>query len=99
MRAIVSRQGKSGSATTGLNKSQSRRELLASSIPGRDNQPVMLSILGTPGRLCDRPSRRELLSVGGLSLLGFGLPELLSRQARTADGQVQATNSATGFGK
>ncbi|MCE9528940.1 MAG: DUF1501 domain-containing protein [Planctomycetales bacterium] len=60
----------------------------------------MLSLLGTPGRLCDRPSRRELLSVGGLSLLGLGLPELLSRQAKAAaDSQTQPTNSSAGFGK
>jgi hypothetical protein len=60
----------------------------------------MLSILGNPGKLCDRPSRRELLTVGGLSLLGFGLPELLSRQAlAAADSKTQATNSPAGFGK
>ena len=60
----------------------------------------MLSILGNPGRLCDRPSRRELLTVGGLSLLGLGLPELLSRQARASEGQQSLpASSAAGFGK
>ncbi|HKI38188.1 MAG TPA: DUF1501 domain-containing protein [Gemmataceae bacterium] len=44
----------------------------------------MLSILGPQGRLCDGPSRRELLTVGSLSLIGLGLPEFLSRQARAA---------------
>ena len=42
----------------------------------------MLSFLGRPGRLCDGPSRRELLSVGTLSLFGLGLPEFLGRRAR-----------------
>src|SRR5687767_1392811 len=59
----------------------------------------MLSILGTPGSLCDRPSRRELLTVGGLSLLGFGLPELLARQAFAADSQAPMASTAAGFGK
>src|SRR5436190_8937184 len=59
----------------------------------------MLSILGTPGTLCDRTSRRELLTVGGLSLLGLGLPELLSRQAAAAETQSLPANSAAGFGK
>jgi hypothetical protein len=30
----------------------------------------MFSLLGQPGRLCDSWSRRELLTVGGLSLRG-----------------------------
>ena len=38
----------------------------------------MLKILGRPGRLCDGVSRRELMRVGGLSLLGgLTLPRLL----------------------
>ena len=41
----------------------------------------MLSILGRPGRLCDGPSRRELLAVGSLSLIGLGLPRLLHAEA------------------
>ncbi len=44
----------------------------------------MLSFVGGSGRLCDSPSRRELLSVGGLSLLGLGLPEFLCRRAQAA---------------
>lgn len=42
----------------------------------------MLSIQGPAGRLCDRLSRRELLTVGGLSLVGLSLPQLLAQQAR-----------------
>src|SRR5579872_5449279 len=55
----------------------------------------MLSILGRAGRLCDTWTRRELLSVGGLSLLGMGLPQSLAFQAH-ADDSASATR---GFGK
>src|SRR5439155_378029 len=41
----------------------------------------MLSIQGPPGRLCDSPSRRELLSVGSLSLLGLSLPDFFHLQS------------------
>jgi hypothetical protein len=41
----------------------------------------MLTIFGRPARLCDSLSRRELLSVGSLSLVGLGLPEFLLRRA------------------
>jgi len=43
------------------------------------------NILGQPGRLCDRHSRRELLSIGGLSLFGMSLPQVIRMQ------QAQAT--------
>src|SRR5438874_1791152 len=55
----------------------------------------MLSILGPRGRLCDGPSRRELLTVGSLSLVGLGLPELLHRQAQART----AGKSGNGFGR
>ena len=45
----------------------------------------MLTIRGKRGWLCDTPTRRELLTIGGLSLLGLGLPEWLRRRARGAD--------------
>src|SRR5262245_3058902 len=38
----------------------------------------MLSVHDRPVRLCDGVSRRELLRVGGLSLLGVSLPQLLA---------------------
>lgn len=41
----------------------------------------MLSIVGKPGRLCRGTSRRELLTVGGLSFLGLSLPQLLRAEA------------------
>ena len=45
----------------------------------------MISFLDHPRRLCDGIARRELLSMGGLSLLGLGLPEFLRQQAAQAD--------------
>jgi alpha-beta hydrolase superfamily lysophospholipase len=45
----------------------------------------MISFLDQPRRLCDGIARRELLSLGGLSLLGLGLPEFLRQQAAQAD--------------
>lgn len=44
----------------------------------------MLSLLTAPGRLCDGPSRRELLTVGSLSLFGLTLPDLLCRGSDSA---------------
>lgn len=41
----------------------------------------MLSVSGSSGRLCDSLSRRELLTVGSLPLLGLSLPEVLRSQA------------------
>src|SRR5947209_8306208 len=55
----------------------------------------MLSIQGRPGRLCDSPSRRELLTVGSLSVLGLNLPNLLRHQSRAAD----APPRGDGFGR
>jgi hypothetical protein len=42
----------------------------------------MLVIDGQPGRLCDTPSRRELLTVGGLALFGLGMPRLFAAPAQ-----------------
>lgn len=55
----------------------------------------MLTILGPAGKLCDQPSRRELLTVGGLSLLGWSLPDLLQQQAHAAP----LPGESAGFGK
>jgi hypothetical protein len=52
----------------------------------------MLSIFARPGRLCDSPSRRELLTAGGASLLGLSLPALFRHRA-------QAAPTANGFGR
>ena len=42
----------------------------------------MLSIRTKPGRLCDTPTRRELLTVGGLTLAGLSLPDFFAQRAR-----------------
>lgn len=55
----------------------------------------MLSVLGRPGRLCDSVSRRELLTVGGLSLLGLGLPDFLASRVAHANQEVRLP----GFGR
>ncbi|HEY7425849.1 MAG TPA: DUF1501 domain-containing protein, partial [Gemmataceae bacterium] len=52
----------------------------------------MLTLLGTPRRLCDGWTRRETLRAGALSLLGgLTLPELLRREAfpRTPSSSMQ----------
>lgn len=57
----------------------------------------MFSILGKSGRLCDGASRRELLTVGGISMFGLGLPTFLSHQARARE--AKEASSATGKGR
>src|SRR5262249_55409018 len=55
----------------------------------------MLIIQGKPGRLCDGPSRRELLTIGGLGLIGLNLPTVLHRQAQAKErGQSRASADA-----
>ena len=57
----------------------------------------MLRILGSPKTLCDRTTRRDLLRVGGLSLFGLGLGDLLRLEANAnADSAGPAPGS---FGK
>jgi hypothetical protein len=55
----------------------------------------MLEIQGQRGRLCDTVGRRELLTVGGLSLVGLTLPAVLCREARS---QTLA-RTGNGFGR
>jgi hypothetical protein len=59
----------------------------------------MISILGNRGRLCDSLSRRELLTVGGLSLVGFGLPQFLRARAGAAESARAGAPGLPGFGK
>jgi hypothetical protein len=60
----------------------------------------MFRILGEPGRLCDSFSRRELLTVGGLSLLGLNLPDVLRTQALANEASPRPTNAKSdGFGR
>ena len=44
----------------------------------------MFSLDARPYRLCDRISRRELMRIGGLNLLGATLPALLGASVRGA---------------
>lgn len=44
----------------------------------------MLRVLGSPKRLCDGLTRRDMLHVGGLSLFGLGLESYLRRHSATA---------------
>jgi len=53
----------------------------------------MWNILGPRGWLCDSVSRRELLTIGSLPMVGLSLPTWLSRQASAAAGQLP------GFGR
>jgi hypothetical protein len=57
----------------------------------------MLSIQ-VPGRLCDGLSRRELLTVGSVGLLGLGLPLALRHGAHARSGSARGARAA-GFGR
>lgn len=56
----------------------------------------MLSIVGRRGRLCDTVSRRELLTVGGLSLLGLSLPDVLRSRGLASETEAR---KLPGFGR
>ncbi len=45
----------------------------------------MLRVLGSPKRLCDGLTRRDMLHAGGLSLFGLGLESFLQGRARAND--------------
>lgn len=56
----------------------------------------MWNIFGPPGRFCDSVSRRELLSVGSIPLIGLSLPQWFQRQAVAAN---DAAGRPPGFGR
>src|SRR6266404_6090644 len=56
----------------------------------------MLRILGGPKRFCDGLTRRELLQVGSLGLLGLGLPQAHALSQAPA---AAAGSSLPGFGQ
>ena len=58
----------------------------------------MLRVLGGPKRLCDGLTRRELLQVGSLGLLGLGLTEWQAPTAARA-GESLPSARLPGFGK
>jgi hypothetical protein len=55
----------------------------------------MLRILGSPKRLCDGLTRRDMLTAGGLSLFGFGLGDYF----RLRDLQAASPERARSFGR
>ena len=55
----------------------------------------MLTIQGKRGRLCDGMTRRELIRVGGISLMGLTLPNVLALQSVQAG---ETGSSTRGFG-
>ncbi len=59
----------------------------------------MLSIPGATGRLCDGPTRREFLRVGGAAMLGLSLPEFLARRAALAANPGAAEGQPKSFGR
>jgi hypothetical protein len=60
-----------------------------------DRGKTMLSVLGSPRRLCDGLTRRDFLQAGALSSLGLALSDLLRTQAASAGAQPPAKS----FGK
>jgi uncharacterized protein (DUF1501 family) len=58
----------------------------------------MITIDGKRGRLCDGFTRRELLRVGGIGVMGLTLPNVLALQAAQA-GEIQPGGSAGAFGR
>ena len=60
----------------------------------------MIQVLGGPKRLCNGVTRRDLLSVGGLSLCGVGAPILFPSLAKTESTPDKSSDSTLpGFGR
>jgi Protein of unknown function (DUF1501) len=59
----------------------------------------MLRILGNRKRLCDGITRRDLLQVGGASLLGLSLTRLLEAQSDAAQSERTRGDLAASFGR
>lgn len=57
----------------------------------------MLNVLGGAKQLCNGVTRRDLISVGGLSLFGLGMPTLIQGQD-TLPEKLSASNGLRGFG-
>ncbi len=56
----------------------------------------MLSIPGGVTNLCDGPTRREFIRVGGAAMLGLNLPEFLAREAQAKESGL---GGGASFGK
>src|SRR5262249_19155678 len=60
----------------------------------------MLVIPGSVGRdTCDGVTRRDLLRVGGLGLLGLSFPTIRRLEGRARADSTEQTNGGPGFGK
>ena len=59
----------------------------------------MLAIDGRPGRLCDGVSRREILQVGGSSMLGLTLGGVLGARQAQASSELGTIQGGPHFGK
>src|SRR5579863_834839 len=59
----------------------------------------MLTIPGCPVRTCEGYSRRELMRIGGATLLGLNLPDFLSWRASAAAAKVENPSKAFGAAK
>ena len=58
----------------------------------------MLNIPGRAGRTCEGPTRRELMRIGSLGLVGLHLPGFfLSQKAALANGVTEKYAGARGF--
>ncbi len=55
----------------------------------------MLTVEGKRGRLCDSVTRRDLIRVGGISMMGLSLPNVLALQSAQA---AETGSSTRGFG-
>lgn len=55
----------------------------------------MWNILGPRGRLCDSVSRRELLTIGSVPLIGLSLPQLFRRQASAGESGARPAGFAS----
>ncbi|MEX2215614.1 MAG: DUF1501 domain-containing protein [Phycisphaeraceae bacterium] len=58
----------------------------------------MLTLPGKPGATCDGWSRRELLRVGGGSIAGLSLAQILELQAAAAETKGESAKIGSGFG-
>ena len=59
----------------------------------------MLSIPGRTGTTCDGYSRRELLRVGGASIIGLSLPQFFALKARAAAAKIDSKPKPFGSAK
>ena len=60
----------------------------------------MFSIPGPRGRLCDGWTRREFMRVGGATMLGLSLPQILRMEAQAATNTtIKANGPGAGTAK